>query len=169
MDAFRDDVQRAPSGPRQFACFAMVDPSNVWSFITGSRESGGYLYGLAAHSSWEADAPIEFHAAEGYSLIGRVLHVEEPRRLSYVLQAGPDDPPTYLTWQIRACSGGSAIRLQVDEIDSTDDDEAAENVWLPVLAALQSRLAAHTTDESRKIAAPIEEPADDVSPHERSN
>jgi hypothetical protein len=52
----------------------------------------------------------------------------------------PHDPPTYLTWLIRQTPGGCTIRLEIDEVDSTDSREDAEDVWLPVLAALQHLL-----------------------------
>ena len=70
-------------------------------------------------------------------LTGRVLHAQCPERLSYVLQSGPDDLPTYLTWLIRPTPGGCTIRLEIDEVDNADSREDAEDVWLPVLAALQ--------------------------------
>jgi hypothetical protein len=63
-----------------------------------------------------------------------------PERLSYVLQSGPYDPPTYLTWLIRPTPGGCTIRLEIDEVDNADSRQDAEDVWLPVLAALQHLL-----------------------------
>jgi uncharacterized protein YndB with AHSA1/START domain len=144
----------SPSGPgarpaaracrHQFACFAAASPAAVWSALTEPSQTRAYLYGLAAHSSWQADAPIQFRFAGRCPIIGQVLHVEAPRRLSYVLQAGPGDPPVYLTWQIRPSPGGSTIWLHIDETDFADNDEEAENTWLPVLAALQDLLAAGT-------------------------
>ena len=69
-----------------------------------------------------------------------MLHVQPPCRLSYLLQTGPEDPPVYLTWQVRSCPGGSTVQLRVDETEGADSDEEAENIWLPVLAALQALL-----------------------------
>ena len=43
----------------------------------------------------------------------------------------------YLTWLLRAAPGGCAVRLEVDEVENPDSAEDAEDVWLPVLAALQ--------------------------------
>ena len=40
------------------------------------------------------------------ALAGRVLHSQPPCRLSFVLQTAPEDPPLYLTWQVRPCPGG---------------------------------------------------------------
>jgi hypothetical protein len=35
---------------------------------------------------------------------------------------------------------GCTIRLQIDEVDTADSPEDAEDIWLPVLAALQRLL-----------------------------
>jgi hypothetical protein len=136
----------APLGTQRFVCFTAANPARVWAVLTGTHETGSYLYGLVTHSSWEADAPIHFQTTQSpravhSSLTGRVLHVQPLCRLSYLVQSGPEDPPVYLTWQIRPCQGGSTIRLQIDEIEYADNDEEAENTWLPVLAALQALLA----------------------------
>jgi uncharacterized protein YndB with AHSA1/START domain len=154
------------SAHRAFACFIPAEPEQVWEALTDARHTSAYLYGLAAHSTWEVDAPIDFQAAgqaeehsagqaeehseeqsEGQaggqgSLIGRVVCVQRHCRLSYFLQAGPDDPPTYLTWLTRPSPGGVTVRLYIDEIECGDDEEGAEDVWLPVLTALQQHLSA---------------------------
>jgi hypothetical protein len=113
----------------------------VWSALTVPGQTSAYLYGLTAHSSWRADEPIQFRIAGQDPITGRVLHVRVPWRLSYLLQSGPDDPPVYLTWQIRPCTAGCVIRLHIDEVDAADSEDEAESVWLPVLAALQELLA----------------------------
>jgi hypothetical protein len=66
---------------------------------------------------------------------GRPRNPAQP--LSYLLQAGPADPAVYLTWLLRPASGECTIRLEIDEVDAADSQKDAEDVWLPVLAALQ--------------------------------
>ena len=112
-------------------------PGLVWAALTDADKTAAYLHGLAAHSTWIAEAPISFRLGDRTELTGRVLHAQCPERLSYVLQSGPHDPPTYLTWLIRPTPGGCTIRLEIDEVDNADSREDAEDVWLPVLAALQ--------------------------------
>jgi uncharacterized protein YndB with AHSA1/START domain len=137
------DPHAGPSLPRQFAFYTPVEPTRVWATLTATDQRPGYLYGWAACSSWEPDAPVSFGTANGYSLIGRVLHAEPPHRLSFMLQASPDDPSVYVTWQLRQAVGGCVARLQIDEVDDhqTDDGEI-EEIWLPVLASLQALLGA---------------------------
>ena len=81
--------------------------------------------------------PIEFRLGGRAAAIGRVLHAQCHQRLSYLMQAGPGDPPVYLTWLLRSAQGGCTVRLEIDEVDHADSPQDAEDVWLPVLAALQ--------------------------------
>jgi uncharacterized protein YndB with AHSA1/START domain len=135
----RDGLPRAIGGHQQFTCSTAASPETVWSALTDPERTKAFLYGLAAHSCWQVDAAIDFRH-ERYRLQGQVMHADRPCRLSYVMAAGPEDPPTYVTWQIRSSPAGSTIRLQIDETESADTVEEAEDVWLPVLAALQRHL-----------------------------
>jgi uncharacterized protein YndB with AHSA1/START domain len=120
-----------------FAAWTRADPGVIWTALTGPDQTAAFLYGLTADSTWIPGSPLRFSGG-GVQVSGRVLCVQRPVRLSYVLQAAPDDPPVYLTWQIRPGPGGCTIRLQVDELDAADSREEAEDIWLPVLAALQA-------------------------------
>lgn len=128
------------SGHREFACHTPAGPDRVWSALTDAEQTPHYLYGLTLRSSWQPGEPIEATNAGCPALTGRVLCVVRPSRLSYLLQAGPSDPPLFLTWLLRAGPGGCTVRLQVDEIDCADSAEVAEDVWLPVLARLQNEV-----------------------------
>jgi len=91
-------MNAAPMGTQSFVCFTAANPARVWAVLTGTHETGSYVYGLVTHSSWEADAPIHFRTAQSptavySSLTGRVLHVQPLCRLSYLVQSGPEDPP----------------------------------------------------------------------------
>ena len=135
-----------PRGTHEFRCFTPADPFRVWTALTDGQETGWYLYGLVAESSWCPDAPIRFRAPPHLPecqtrLVGQVLCVQPYRQLSYFLRSGPEDPATYLTWQLRPCPGGSAVRLLVDDAERAGSIEDAEDTWLPVLAALQARVS----------------------------
>ncbi len=135
----RDPLPRAIGGHQQFTCSTSACPDAVWAALTEPEQTKAYLYGLAAHSCWQVDAAIEFRH-ERHTLHGQVMRADRPCRLSYLLAAGPGDPPTYVTWQVRSSPAGSTIRLQIDEAESADTREEAEDTWLPVLAALQRHL-----------------------------
>jgi hypothetical protein len=95
-------------GPRGVACAGHVfaahvraDPGLVWTALSDPGQTAVYLYGLAAHSTWVPGDPIEFRLGGRAAAIGQVMHACRQERLSYVLQAGPGDPPVYLTWLLR--------------------------------------------------------------------
>jgi uncharacterized protein YndB with AHSA1/START domain len=130
--------------PRGVACAGHVfgahvraDPGLVWAALTGPGQTAAYLYGLAAHSSWVPGDRIEFRLGGRGAAIGRVLYARRRERLSYLLQAGPGDPPAYLTWLLRPAPGGCTVRLEIGQVDHADSPRDAEDVWLPVLAGLQ--------------------------------
>ena len=141
MAAHNTEPSRLPRGVacagHVFAAHVRADPRTVWTALTDPGQTAGYLYGLAAHSTWVPGDPIEFRLGGRARAIGRVVHARCGERLSYLLQAGPGDPPVYLTWRLRPAPGGCAVRLEVDEVDHADSAEDAEDIWLPVLAALQ--------------------------------
>ena len=123
-----------------FAGWTSAGPEAVWTALTDPGATPAFLYGLVAHSTWIPGDPVCFRYDDGIQVTGRVLCAQRNERLSYVLQSGPHDPPVYLTWVIRPGQGGCTIRLHIDEIDTADSREDAEDVWLPVLAALQRLL-----------------------------
>jgi uncharacterized protein YndB with AHSA1/START domain len=121
-----------------FAAYVRADPGLVWAALTSPGQTAAYLYGLAAHSSWVPGDRIEFRLGGRAAAIGLVLYARRRERLSYLLQAGPGDPPVYLTWLLRpAPGGGCSVRLEIDEVDHAGSSRDAEDVWLPVLAGLQ--------------------------------
>jgi hypothetical protein len=134
----RDPV-RASS--HSFACHTSARPGEVWDALTNASRTPSYLYGLAAHSTWDVDAAITVAFDGTTRLSGHVVCARPTERLSYLLQPELVDPPIYLTWLIRSSPTGCAITLVVDEPDTPDTTEAAEDIWLPVLAALQQHLA----------------------------
>ena len=100
MNAHDAEPRRAPRGgacvAHTFAAHVRAHPELVWTALIDADKTAAYLYGLAAHSTWIPGAPISFCLGDRTELTGRVLHAQCPERLSYVLQSGPHDPPTYL-------------------------------------------------------------------------
>ena len=136
----------SPLTSHQFALTTAAAPAAVWTALTDGDLTRRYLHGLAAHSTWSPGAPLTLRSGGGPGgppaagrLTGQVLRAEPPRQLSYLLRSGPDDPPTFLTWQLRATPGGTTVRLQIDELEGSSEDDA-EDTWLPVLAALHALL-----------------------------
>ena len=111
MTAHDTEPSRLPRGVacagHVFAAHVRADPGVIWTALTDPGQTAGYLYGLAAHSTWVPGEPIEFRLGGCAGAIGRVVHARCGERLSYLLQAGPGDPPVYLTWRLRPARAGA--------------------------------------------------------------
>jgi uncharacterized protein YndB with AHSA1/START domain len=129
-----------PSGdPVRSTTFHLRTPAcaeAVWRALTCPQRTTRYLHGLALHTSWLPGDRVELRPAAGPPVVGEVLHVVPPSRLSLALG------DTYVTWSLRTCGDGTVVRLQVDEAGSSDDE--LEDVWLPVLERLGDLLRAET-------------------------
>lgn len=122
-------------------------PDRVWAALTDPELTARYLQGLAATSSWRPGAPVTFRLGR-HTLSGEVLATEPPRRLSYTVGVGDDQPSTYVTWEVAATGTGSAIRLYVDDPDqplTAGFDPEAAAVWSDVVRRLADVLAAPAT------------------------
>ena len=91
-----------------FAAWTRADPEVVWTALTNPGQTPGFLYGLAAHSTWIPGAPIDFRCGEDVQVSGRVLCVQRSERLSYVLQSAPADLPPRRGRYLAARPGGPA-------------------------------------------------------------
>jgi uncharacterized protein YndB with AHSA1/START domain len=127
----------------EFTGFTTACPDSVWAALTGPS-TASFLHGLLLRTTWVVGDPITYIAGPGpgWSMQGVVLYVQEPVRLTYSVQSGPDDTLIFVTWRLRPCSSGCAISLVVDDLDCPEDQDDAEAAWLPVLAKLQRHLDA---------------------------
>jgi uncharacterized protein YndB with AHSA1/START domain len=131
-----------------FRFVTQAGAARVWEALTSPELTSRYLYGLAARSEWQAGATVTFATEDGVTLTGEVLVAQEPRRLSYSLQAGDGQPATYVTWEILGTTAGCVVRLYVDEpgVSTWSVDLDAESAWLPVVAGLEAILASSVAD-----------------------
>lgn len=132
----------------RFTLITTCDAGCVWGVITESGERVEHLYGLAVQSTWETGAALTVGVRSGEQLAGEILNVDPPHRLSYTLRSGPGQPSVYVTWEIEPHSGGTLVRLYIDEpapVDATDIEE----VWTPVVTAIEQRLQTSTCRGAR--------------------
>jgi len=142
-----------PSRPPGFAFFTTAAAGRVWRALTDPTQTREYLYGLALTSDWIPGSPIVASFQDRPALLGEVLCAQPHHRLSYLLRT-PEAPPVYVTWLVREAAGGSICSLQIDEPDASEPTEI-EDIWLPVLAALQRVL----TPDERSLPGPERSPA----------
>jgi len=114
-------------------------PDSVWTALTTPAETRQFLFGIGLESMWELGSTITGWLAGFEVVLGEVLFVDVPNRLSYVLAAGPEQPEVYVTWEVRGCTTGAIVGLYVDEPGTSADE--VESSWQPVVTALQSLLS----------------------------
>jgi hypothetical protein len=141
-------AEQARRSSHSFACYTSACPDAVWDALTNPDRTGAYLFGLTLRSTWAVDAAISAANEGTLGLTGHVVCSRRGERLSYMLQSCSTDPPTYLTWLIRPSASGSTISLAIDEPETPDTVEEAEDTWLPVLEALQKHLRAERSPHS---------------------
>lgn len=130
---------RAALSTQQFAFITPATPREVWASLTDPIRTARYLFDMAVEGAWTAGQPLVFRLGTIPVLRGQVLAADEPRSLSYCVNAGPEQPDTYVTWEVRPVGSGAVVRLTVDEMDGDMRDDM-EIAWLTALAALEAHL-----------------------------
>ncbi len=115
-------------------------PEQVWSVLTTPESTRRFLFGVSLESTWELGSPITGWLERTPVMRGEVLFAEYPTRLSYLLAAGPEQPDTFVTWEVREGGTGAIVRFTVDEVDTGGDKVKA--LWQPVVTILQALLSA---------------------------
>jgi len=123
-----------------FSFFTDATPVRVWHGLTDPAQTRIYLEGLALQSDWVPGSAIVASFRGEPTQFGEVLCAQAHTRLSYVIRP-PAASAVYLTWLLRRRVEGCICSLQIDEADTSDIVEL-EDVWLPIMAALQRSLDA---------------------------
>ena len=137
-----------------FAFFTAAAPDRVWNALTDPTQTRAYLYGLALMSDWIPGSPIVATFQDRPALHGEVLCAQPHHRLSYLIRT-PEAPAIYVTWLLRVAAGGTICSLQIDETDTSEPTEI-EDIWLPVLAALQQVVTDEGSSPGRKRSPPAD-------------
>lgn len=125
----------ASSRSHRFSLLAGAPPEQVWAALTCPETSLRFLHGMRLESDWAPGARVELVSPAGHSAHGEAIRVDPPRSLSFALEQGTA-PCRIIGWELRPHPQGTVVRLTVDDVDG-DCEEAVEDSWLPMLAALQ--------------------------------
>ena len=128
----------AISSSHRFSFLTGALPERVWTALTCPDTTTRYLLGMRLESAWTPGAPVNLLAPAGHSIAGEVIRVDPPRSLSFALEQGTA-PCRIIGWELRPHPMGTVVRLSVDDVDG-DCEEEVEDVWLQVVAALQTLL-----------------------------
>jgi len=122
----------------RFSFLSASPQDRVWAALTCPEASAQYLHGMSLESAWVPGAPVHLCTPAGHRARGEVIRADRPRSLSFALEQGTA-PCRIIAWELRAHPEGTVVRLTIDDVDG-DCDEEVEDVWLPVVAALQGVL-----------------------------
>lgn len=127
----RTTTEQSPLGTTYaWNLYAHATVDAVWTTIRA------LFQGLAAAPSWETD-PV----GQPLLVVRGATALGQARELGYTLAADQRQPPTEVTWQVRAVDGGVLVGLTVHDPDNGWDAEV-ENAWLPLLGRLARMLSA---------------------------
>jgi uncharacterized protein YndB with AHSA1/START domain len=127
----------------------------VWDELTKLDGKQRAMMDTVLDSALAVGAPLYYKSPDGKRIfiVGRVLEVEPPRRLSHTQRLTTrDDPWTVVTWELTEVDGGTQVTLRhtgwpadtpkLDQVDST---------WAMILPELKRLL--ETGDISRGLKA----------------
>jgi uncharacterized protein YndB with AHSA1/START domain len=127
----------------------------VWSEITRLRGKQRALMDTVLDTTFTPGDPLYYRSQDGKRvfIVGRVVAVDPPRRLSHTQQLlVRDDPPTLVTWELDEVDEGTRVTLRHTgwPVD-TKDLEKVDSTWATILPELKRMV--ETGDISTKLKA----------------
>jgi uncharacterized protein YndB with AHSA1/START domain len=126
-----------------FRSLIRAEPQDVWDELTATGRPLEWLYGMVVDSTWQTGANVKVSIDQGWEevMVGEVLIVDRPHRLSFTLGDTLTDPSVFVTWELADDTDPTIVRLTVDETEphggTTREIELA---WLPVIQTLTTLL-----------------------------
>lgn len=115
--------------------------TKVWAELTRLDGKQRAMMDAVLESTLEPGAPLYYKSPDGKRVfvVGRVVEVEAPRRLSHTQRLTMrDDPWTVVTWELEEIDGGTRVTLRnsgwpegVERLDKVD------TTWKGILTALK--------------------------------
>lgn len=122
-----------------------VPPEQVWASITRTGEVQRALYNTVLETELRPGARLRYYSPDRKRvfIIGEVVSVEPPRRLShtYWFTTWKSGPPTLVTWELEEEAGGT--RVTVTHSGWTDEHDKPEKSgagWKQILGLLKQEL-----------------------------
>jgi DNA-binding transcriptional ArsR family regulator/uncharacterized protein YndB with AHSA1/START domain len=132
--------------PKQvYEIFIKGSPEQIWDAITSSDKTPLYYYGAKVASTWNRDAPMTYHGAEGNLMIeGKIIESKRPFKLVTTFRAlwqdsFKSDRPSRVTWEITQLEDTCKLTLVHDDFDEkTATYEAVAGGWSRILSGLKT-------------------------------
>ncbi len=125
----------------------------VWAEITRLRGKQRAMMDAVLETTFEPGDPLYYTSPDGKRvfIVGRIVAVEPPRRLSHTQQLlTRDDPPTLVTWELDEVEGGTRVTMRHTGWPAdTKDLEKVDATWAVILPELKRVI--ETGDISVKV------------------
>jgi uncharacterized protein YndB with AHSA1/START domain len=122
-------------------------PDKVFAALTDADMSAQYWSGNRAVSDWKVGSPftLQLQRREKSDVVGKVLEVDPPRRLSYTFHPHHDglekEGPSRVTFEIEPLPGQVKLTITHDEFPvGSEVLEQVSRGWPQVMSSLKSFL-----------------------------
>ncbi|NUO33459.1 MAG: SRPBCC domain-containing protein [Dermatophilaceae bacterium] len=122
-------------------------PQQAWQALTDPAQIRTWMVGTEVSTDWQVGSPITWRGemnGKSYEDKGKVLEVDEPRRLSMThyspLMGQEDRPENYhtVTYALEGDDGGpTTVTLEQDGNDSEEQAEQFSENWQSMLDAFK--------------------------------
>lgn len=134
-----------PEGDTHVTSIQIAAPvEKVWAEITKTGRVQRPLYNTVLETDLKPGSPVKYYSPDRKRIfvIGRIVEVEPPRKLSHTYMfTTKDEPPTLVTWELEESAGG--CRVTVTHSGWTEAHKAPEKSaggWEEILGLLKSEI-----------------------------
>ena len=134
-----------PTGDSHVTSIEIAAPiERVWAEITKTGRVQRPLYNTVLETDLRPGSPVKYYSPDGKRIfvIGRVVEVDPPRKLSHTYMfTTKDEPATLVTWELEASPAG--CRVTVTHSGFTEAHKAPRKTaagWKEILALLKSEI-----------------------------
>lgn len=129
-----------------FELFIDATPEAVWSVLTDDARTPLWQhFNMDSRTDWRVGGKIEFLLGGRTMIVGELLELDPPRRLSHSFQARwsedvAGDPPSRVTWEL-APAGTGATRVTLVHDDFGGDTTTSRMVstgWVEAVSRLKT-------------------------------
>ena len=99
--------------------FIAAPIARVWAELTKTDEVQKAMFDMQMHCELEVGSAFRMRSADGKytGIVGEVLEVEAPRRLSFTFKfTAHDDPPCRVTYTLAEVEGGTDFAMRSDRL-----------------------------------------------------
>jgi uncharacterized protein YndB with AHSA1/START domain len=135
-----------------FRTLICAPPERVWEELTATGRPLDWFYGMVVESTWQSGAEVRAGFGHQWALVGEIVTIDCPHRVSFTLGDRPADPSVFITWELAHDSGPTVVRLSVDEIQPhRDASREMELAWLPCIFSLTALFAGRAAPARSEI------------------